>query len=151
VLRLPRFILLLCIGLLTIGSASLHAQGTFVPPDLAYVVSGGSWERGQESGCYRVLVFSPGYEHVISKVFVEWIGDPKASNEPPRVVATEAIAAINGQPTWSVGLPSLTAAGKNAMTITLQMANTHSEEDERRTCTVRLALPHQVTATCTPP
>jgi hypothetical protein len=143
---------LACGALLVIGPAPGNAQEpASAPPDLAYVVTGGWWQRGQESGQYRVLVFSPGFEHVISQVFIQWIRGPQGSDQPGQVIATAPIGPINDQPTWSVGLPELVTPEKNSATVTLHMANSHSDQDERRTCTVRLTLPGRLSSTCSPP
>jgi hypothetical protein len=121
-----------------------------VDPELRYVITGGFWERGNESGQFRVLVYSAGFEHVISHVFVQWLRDPQASDQPPTIVASEPIRPINDQPTWSVGLPSLVPTERNAAIVKLEMANSHTEGTETRTCTVRLALPGRYTVTCHP-
>src|SRR4051794_28214167 len=91
------------------GTASVAAARAPARVDatLAYVISGGWWERGDAHGRYRVLVYSPGFEHVISQVFVEWVQEPSESDQLPQVISTLPIDAVNAQPTWTVGLPKL--------------------------------------------
>jgi hypothetical protein len=143
---------LACGALLVIRPASTNTQEpASVPTDLAYVVTGGWWQHGQESGRYRVLVFSPGFEHVISQVFIQWVRDPQGPDHPGQVIATAPIGPINDQPTWAVRLPELVTPNKNFATVTLHMANSHSDQDERRTCIVRVTLPGRLNSTCSPP
>ena len=133
------------------GSGSLIAQTpAAVDPELSYVTSGGAWERGDETGEYRVLVYSAGFEHVISQAFVQWVRGPDASGQPSRVVTTQPIRPINDQPTWSVGSPTLKARGANAATMVLEMENSHTEETARRVCTVQVGLPGKLTTRCRP-
>ena len=133
------------------ASSSLVAQTpAAVEPELAYVTSGGAWERADERGEYRVLVYSAGFEHVISRVFVQWVRGPDASDRPSRVVSTQPIGPINDQPTWSVGQPTLKPQGPNAATVVLEMDNSHTEETAKRVCTVRVGLPGKLSTRCRP-
>jgi hypothetical protein len=58
-----------------------------VPADVETVVTGGYWESGGQRGRYRVVVVNEGNEHVHSRLFIEWVADPRAG-QPARVVAT---------------------------------------------------------------
>ncbi len=51
------------------------------------MVSGGYWESGTDSGIYRVVVVNSGFEHVTSRVFVEWVRGPKSDESSPAIVA----------------------------------------------------------------
>ena len=44
-----------------------------VPVEVASVVSGGTWERGAESGSFRVVIVNRGWEHVSSRLYIEWV------------------------------------------------------------------------------
>ena len=125
-------------------------QADSVDPELEYVVTGGSWQQGDQDGQYRVMVYSAGVEHVISHVFIQWIRNPVASNTSASIVSSKPISEINDQPTWSVGAPTLSASRTNEVTITLEMNNSHTEERETRTCTLQLGLPGHVSASCRP-
>ncbi len=61
--------------------------GTDVPPSVLSVRSGGYWEAAGESGVYRVVVVNAGFEHVTSRVFVEWLRGPRSGDESPVIVA----------------------------------------------------------------
>lgn len=58
-----------------------------VPPEVVSVESGGYWESDGRSGSYRVVVTNHGFEHVTSRVVVEWVADPESPREGPVIVA----------------------------------------------------------------
>jgi hypothetical protein len=59
-----------------------------VPASVTSVVSGGFWQSGSQAGRYRVVVVDEGTEHVVSRVFVEWVKDAEAPETGPAVVAS---------------------------------------------------------------
>lgn len=74
--------------LLTSFVFASHAPAqTGVPPQVHSVASGGYWSSGRHSGVYRVIVVNEGFEHVASRVFVEWIAEPTSPTEDPTVIA----------------------------------------------------------------
>jgi hypothetical protein len=65
------------------------AQAVSVPVDVSSVQTIGRWQSGSDEGSYRIVVTSEGWEHVWSRVFVEWLAEPTnrdVPREPPRVV-----------------------------------------------------------------
>ena len=74
--------------LATVFLSLAAAASSGVPPEVASVVSGGYWECGEDSGTYRVVVVNSGFEHVTSRVFVEWVSEPRSGNDPAKVVST---------------------------------------------------------------
>ena len=145
--------LLFAAFLASLAPHALRGQETDeVPADLAFVSSGGYWEAGAERGQYRLLVFSNGFEHIISTVFVQWIRDPhsaEAPGETAAVVATVPVSEVNDQLTWSLGAPSVTSSPAGT-TATLEMANSHLPDQAPRVCTLRLGQPGRYTASCKP-
>jgi hypothetical protein len=70
-------------------------------PELYAVVSGGMWEKGESHGHFRVIVFSGGYEHVSSRVHLQWIEvNPDGGNLNRSVLIRELSTGF-----WSVGSP----------------------------------------------
>ncbi|RJG04729.1 hypothetical protein D3870_00685 [Noviherbaspirillum cavernae] len=61
---------------------------SYLTPEVESVASGGYWENGNDSGRYRVIVVNSGFEHVTSRIIVEWLRDPKATDSAPVVVAS---------------------------------------------------------------
>jgi hypothetical protein len=86
---------------------AISAGHSVVRPDVASVVSGGYWITQGQAGTYRVVVINSGFEHVSSRVFVEWVAEPKSAKDEPTVVAVVEPALPFGQ-----GVASLHAALK---------------------------------------
>lgn len=69
--------------------AATGAQaGSDVPASVHSVTSGGYWEAKGSAGIYRVVVINQGYEHVTSRVLVEWVQGPSSPNEEVKVVSS---------------------------------------------------------------
>ena len=113
-----------------------------VPASIESVVSGGYWETPENHGRYRVLVVNEGFEHVISKVYVQWVAEATSPATSPAVVATKQI-----QPLFSGAPVSLTAEitpqGNNRAQITLHGVNSVTQEPVSTSITV--GAPGQVT------
>lgn len=67
--------------------ASVMAQVN-VAPNVESVASGGYWERNGTAGRYRVVVVNSGFEAVTSRLFLQWVQDPRQPGESPKVVAS---------------------------------------------------------------
>jgi hypothetical protein len=68
---------------------TVGAQTVPVPPAVVSVQTVGHWRSNQAAGSYRIVVTREGWEHVWSRVFVEWLSDPsdrEVGQEPPHVV-----------------------------------------------------------------
>nr|WP_298424589.1 hypothetical protein [Hylemonella sp.] len=87
-----------------------------VAPDVDSVVSGGYWESGNDSGHYRVIVVNSGFEHVTSRVYVEWLRGPGSPDAKPSVVASVEPTLPFGEGVASVGV-RLVPAGKSKVRI----------------------------------
>lgn len=84
--------------------ATCVPSDSVLDPQVAFVVTGGSWQRGKESGGYRIVVRSAGFEHVSSRVTVEWLeANPDAGTFVRASVELETI------PTglYSIALPNV--------------------------------------------
>ena len=58
-----------------------------VPISVQSVMSGGYWKEGNRSGTYRVVIEQQGWEHLWSRLFVEWITEPRGRNDAQTVLA----------------------------------------------------------------
>jgi hypothetical protein len=94
---------------------SVFAQGS-VAPDVESVISGGYWEDGAQSGRYRVVLVNSGYEHVTSRLRVEWVQDPQSAGASPEIVASSEPRLPFGQEVASMGA-RLTPVGKGRVRI----------------------------------
>lgn len=65
---------------LVAGAAS--AQHVSVAPEVTSVNTLGRWQAKNDSGSYRVVVVRDGWEHVWSRVYVEWLKDPSGREAP---------------------------------------------------------------------
>jgi hypothetical protein len=92
---------------------------SYVPADVENVVSGGYWENGGESGRYRVVVLNSGFEHVTSRVVVEWLREPRAPNAVADVVASVEPKLPFGNAIASLGA-TLTPVGKGKVRIVVR-------------------------------
>ena len=69
-----------------------------VPVNIAEVKTGGQWFSAGQHGYFRVIVERHGFEHISSKVFLEWITEPSGPNEGAKVVREAEIneAGVSG-------------------------------------------------------
>jgi hypothetical protein len=95
-------------------------------PQVEFVVTGGSWQRGEQSGEYRIVVRNSGYEHVSSRVNVEWLEANPDSGTFVR--ASRTLEAITDG-VYSIGLPKIEiVAGRSE----LILSGTHTYEYSHR-------------------
>jgi hypothetical protein len=99
------------------------AQGT-VSPDVDSVASGGYWEHQGSSGRYRVVVVNSGFEHVTSRVRVEWVRDARSSSVGSDVVASAEPELPFGKNMASLGA-TLKPVGKGRVRITVTGVMSH--------------------------
>jgi hypothetical protein len=59
------------------------------------VVSGGFWQQDSISGSIRVLIYSGGYEHVSSMLYLQWLTDP-TSELPGQIIASVRVEELDG-------------------------------------------------------
>lgn len=69
--------------LLTFATCCVSAQHVAVPPEVTTVSTLGRWSSGTVSGSYRLLVVRDGWEHVWTRVYVEWLPDPTDRDAKP--------------------------------------------------------------------
>ena len=98
-------------------AAPAHAA---LDPEIEFVVTGGSWDRGDQSGHYRIVVRNTGFEHVSSRVHVEWLATNPDSGTFVR--ASVKIDTIPGG-MYSIGLPALE---RRAGAFELVLSGTHT-------------------------
>lgn len=92
---------LLAFALLPLASAAAADDDAKIveslPPEVADVVSGGSWSEGKQGGFYRAIVVMTGSEQSFgARVFLQWLALSESS-PLPTVVATVPIKEVNDQ------------------------------------------------------
>ena len=58
------------------------AQHVAIAPEVTSVTMVGRWQDKGDSGSYRVIVIRDGWEHVWSRIYVEWLKDPSEREDP---------------------------------------------------------------------
>jgi hypothetical protein len=107
-------------------------------PSIAYVATGGSWSAESNSGQYRVIVRSGGFEHVVSELFVQWLRDPRSSDDSAMVVRAIEVESLSG--IWSLGQPVFVCTDK----CHVEIAGTDSHTGEKGNWVLTLGPPGQV-------
>ena len=107
-------------------------------PRIAFVVTGGSWKRGEQSGDYRIVVRNGGYEHISSRVSIEWL-----EADPDSGVFVRASRELDTIPegVYSIGLPGIEVlAGRSE----LILSGTSTHENSKRSWRFLLGEPNVV-------
>ena len=91
---------LLALAFVPLAAAAADDDAKIVeslPPQVADVVTGGSWSAGKQGGFYRALVIMTGTEKDFgARVFLQWLALSEAS-PVPTVVKTVPIKEVNDQ------------------------------------------------------
>src|SRR5262245_1582565 len=68
-----------------------------LPPEVADVITGGSWSEGKPGGFYRAIVVMTGTEQDFgARVYLQWLALSE-TNPIPTVVATVPLKEVNDQ------------------------------------------------------
>ena len=121
----------------TTSSAEPRSNASSVRPSIAFVVTGGAWQTKKEHGRYRVVVEEGGWEHVTSRVYVEWLVEDV--NERRIVVRAAALVSELGDK-WSIGQPKITPSKRGA-TVELPAANAFEPDKPMRKLFLELGAP----------
>jgi hypothetical protein len=62
----------------------VSAQHVSVAPEVTSIATVGRWHGKSATGSFRVVVVRDGWEHVWSRVYVEWLQDPVDRESPTR-------------------------------------------------------------------
>lgn len=110
--------------LLSVAPPFPRPGSTAIPADVETVVSGGTWSRGEDvGGHYRAIISSAGFEHIISTLRVQWIGDPGESDVAPTVVAESGIDQLDDSGV-AIGAVTITVEGSRWV-LTVVATQTH--------------------------
>ena len=120
-------------------------QAPPVPVDLEYVVSGGGFQGDSAWGQYRVLVFSGGFDHIVSEFHLQWVRDPSAKDSAT-VLSSVPIQELNGM--WrAAGAPSIHRTNTGT-TVLIDVVDPHGANGARRHCVVTPGAPSKYTIRC---
>ena len=110
----------LCLAIAFVVSATAEAQPTpQVEPNVISVQTIGDWASDDSTGRYKVIVTSEGWEHVWSRVYVEWLPDPSSPQAEWKTAGIVELA-----PPVAPGVMILEATarqhGKNRLVVTVR-------------------------------
>jgi hypothetical protein len=102
------------------------------PASIHAVQSGGHWEQHGNEGFYRVVVTSGGVEHVVSRLYVQWIAiDPDAqAYKLTRTIDVKEVGAAS----VITPVPKFSTSGNWTMAVTI---GRRGGKRERRIVTIR--------------
>jgi hypothetical protein len=111
-----------------------------LPPEVADVVTGGSWSQGKQGGFYRAIVVMSGTEQSFgASVFLQWLALSE-TNPVPTIVATVPLKEVNDQ---KLGNASIEIEGEETKDneITIIVSSYDFEEDKDITLYVKGTAP----------
>jgi hypothetical protein len=79
-----------------------------IPVGIVEVRSGGEWHSSSARGHFRVLVQEQGFEHIWSRVFLQWIADSETHDKRPAVLRSLEITQAS-ETRCSLGVTELRA------------------------------------------
>ena len=115
------------------GAMAVHAAADtpIVPARVNTVATGGEWSSAKDSGTLRIVVVNQGFEHVQSKLWLEWLAI--GENEERRLAARVLVEELsNGFSVVRLDTRRKTFDGTR---IRLLAANPYSAEDSEVTIT----------------
>jgi hypothetical protein len=113
---------------------TLRAQDRLpVAPTLEYAITGGYWTQGGVGGQYRLLVYTGGFDHVVSQFELQWLQDPSPQDSAAvrRSVPVKEISGV-----WrSGGVPTVRRTDLTTV-YTIDLLDSHRPTAPPRRCTV---------------
>lgn len=110
----------LCIVLALVASTAVHPDPVpLIEPNVVSVQTLGRWESGPNTGQYKVVVTTEGWEHVWSRVFVQWLPDPISPDADWKVAANVELVPP-GAPGVMVLQATATVRGKSRLLVTVR-------------------------------
>lgn len=127
---------IILVALLSVSMWATAAAQNAVPdvsPSIVQVASFGFWQDGSQQGVYRAIVENQGFEHVDSRLWLEWVAEPVNAQGSPQVVGKVEVIEIRG---WSVLVEPAQPALVQG---TIRVAATNPHSLERRVFTIELS------------
>jgi hypothetical protein len=118
-----------------VGHANAQLTAS-VPVDVETIVTGGKWSAGGQSGIYRIVVRTGGFEHIVSQAQVDWIATSTDRDKPDQVVVSK----IAETGSWRLLKPRITQASGQWRAV-LDGVETHFNPAPRGTWDIVLGPP----------
>ncbi len=90
-----------------------------IAPNIVSVQTLGRWDSDHSTGQYKVIVTTEGWEHVWSRVFVQWLPDPISPDAEWKVAASVELIPP-GAPGVMVLQATATPRGKSRLLVTVR-------------------------------
>jgi hypothetical protein len=114
-----------------------------IPSDVSEVEAGGYWIQGGDEGSYRIVIQTGGFEHIVSRVWLQWLSRSESQEDTIRVVASRELEEISGDG-WRVHSAQLELRD-GQWEATLDGANSHSDPTLKARWRVTLGGPGKFT------
>ena len=138
-----RVLAVLSLAALTALASAQHVE---VAANITSVQTAGRWVGQGASGTYRVIVVQDGWEHVWSRVYVEWLPDPKGPEaERSKPVAVEELRIPGVSQGTSVLEAKASAVGTAGLSVTVTVRSNSEPKAKPGRFVFRLREPGKVT------
>jgi len=105
-------------------AAAVAADAVGVTTDVLTVRTGGAWSEGEKQGQYRIIITNRGFDHIVSKLYLQWL-EQEQEEAVPQVRATVAFAAFNEMPVYNLDIAEWKSQA-NRMRVELTAYNSYS-------------------------
>jgi hypothetical protein len=122
--------LAIALGLLLLAASPVLTQDAFkstldaLPGEVRDVKSAGRWRAAETTGVYRVVVVRGGYEHIVDRLYIQWLSNA-IGDSPPTILATVGVSEINDAGPFTIS-HALYAEATNRLRITVTARHTHT-------------------------
>ncbi len=103
---------------------AVAADAVGVTADVSTVRTGGAWTEGEREGQYRLIITNRGFDHIVSKLYLQWL-EQEPEEGVPKVRATVAFAAFNEMPVYNLDIAEWRPQ-TNRMRVELTAYNSYS-------------------------
>jgi hypothetical protein len=126
---------------------SFDEAAASLPAEVRDVKSAGRWRTTNAAGVYRVIVMRAGYDHVVDRLYIQWVRNGSADG-PPLVVATVSVSGVNDAGPFTFS-HTLQPEATNRLRITVTA--THAYTANRRQFVFIAAAPNVYAERPSPP
>ena len=112
-------------------------------PAITHVVTGGYWEAAGREGSLRLVVVTHGFDHLISRLYVQWL-EAVPDSATVRVVGTEPVRTIP-EGIWTLHRPRLRRAG-GEWRVSVEGTDTHTDPPRHGRWEVAVGAPGELRA-----
>ncbi len=84
-------------------AVAVIATAAGVTADVSTVRTGGAWSEGKRQGQYRIIITDRGFDHIVSKLYLQWL-EQEPEEAVPVVRATVGFSAFNEMPVYNLDI-----------------------------------------------